>query len=476
MNRTDLLNGITTRAAKALPRCPPAHAADGSIQEQFNGTRKALRDVYPFLWFDHPKLSEEECAQYEGLFSWLVHALASYATHRSPCLPELLAMTSLMDCDGQLWHELCQAIGPPPPSLIEDLRSFIRTYRIDSEGLLARNRSEADQVYAILADAASRNWNRLHSWTLREAREFQVPLKQQAWAALARLDPPSLRAYFEEEHDFFEVNTYVLQAPTAESLRLAITTGNWTLRFWAVFHSAQRATAGANSFPAEWETLLTEAACMPEEWRRWLAVLNEYPGRYPQLQKALGTMLATVSDHAIDTYVASLSDYDANRLDVATTLHPFRIQATLQKRQRLWNAAHRRWLQWDFGRPEHSSYISDVRRSAFDFPAIGYIVECMDDAMRTNWRQELRQRAAAIESDWHADPRVPVSKRFELISAYQLLAHAEQVIAGATDWLPTMPLYCPDWENRTHYRALRYDGRFETSPFYVPEAAPEVQA
>lgn len=161
---------------------------------------------------------------------------------------------------------------------------------------------------------------------------------------------------------------------------------------------------------------------------------------------------------------------------MATTLQQFSIQATLQKRQRLWNAAYRRWLKWDFGRTEHSNHVSGVKHSAFDFPLIGYIVESMDDTTRATWLQGLHQRAASMERNWHPDLAALVSERFELISTYQLLAHADQVIASAKDWLPATPLYCPNWEDRTLYRALKYDNTFGASPFYCPEVAPDASS
>ncbi|MYM96068.1 hypothetical protein [Duganella vulcania] len=472
MKRNDLLNDIVRRAAGALSFSPANCfnlTADG-VSEQFNLTRRALRDAYTFLGFGHTELSDDECKQYDGLFTWLAQALAN-DTQDLPqpfCLQQLLALTSLMDCDGRLWDKLCQAATSFPPPLIEDLRGIVRACRVNGISLSARFRYDADQIPGILAQAAARNWKGLQWIVQRNAYEFQSPLKQQAYAALARVHPASLRAFFENEHDFFEVNTYVLQAPAAESLRLAATVDNWTLRFWTVFHSAHMAAMGASSFPAEWKSLLKEAAGVPDEWARWQAVFNEYPGRYPQLQNVMGTMLADAPDEAIDTYVASLSDYEENRQHVAAALLTFSTEATPQRRQRLWSAAYRRWLLWDFGRTDYSSHVSGVKQSAFDFPLIGYIVECLDDTARATWQHELRQRAAALEKDWHADLAVPVSERFKIISTYQLLAHAEQVIAGAEDWLTATALYCPDWEDRTHYRSLRYDQAFGTNPLYPP--------
>jgi hypothetical protein len=53
-----------------------------------------------------------------------------------------------------------------------------------------------------------------------------------------------------------------------------------------------------------------------------------------------------------------------------------------------------------------------------------------------------------------------MSERFKLISTYQLLAHAEALLAGAPEWLNgsrAIPLYKPIWEDGSAYRSLKYD-------------------
>jgi hypothetical protein len=288
--------------------------------------------------------------------------------------------------------------------------------------------------------------------------EIRSPAKQQASAALYRFDRPCLEAILERENDFFEIAAYVFHAPMVQSLQLAIASTNWTSKFWTLHHSACQAARGSESYPMEWEILLSEAAKVPSEWVRWLTVLNEYPGRYPQLQEALGNTLASASGEALDAYVSSISGVsDFGRTEIATALTVFREKATAaHDRQRLWTAAFERWKKWDFGCTEHSGSLFRVEKSSFDFPVMGYLTECLDS----------KARALAIERNWHSDVTPAMTERFKLISTYQLIAHSEIVAAGEPKWLWESPLYKPMWEDGTLYRSLKYDGTLGPPTFY----------
>jgi hypothetical protein len=247
-----------------------------------------------------------------------------------------------------------------------------------------------------------------------------------------------------------------------------IASTNWTFKFWTLYHSARQDAIGSESYPMEWEILLSEAAKVPSEWVRWLAVLNEYPGRYPQLQEALGNTLASASGEALDAYVSSISGVsDFGRTEIATALTVFREKATAaHDRQRLWTAAFERWKKWDFGCTEHSRSLFRVEKSPLDFPVIGYLTECLDSKARAKWIAELQVRALAIERNWHSDVTSVMTERFKIISTYQLIAHSEIVAAGEPKWPWESPLYKPMWENGTLYRSLKYDGTLGPPTFY----------
>lgn len=471
MKQRDVLTGIAERAAGAQPHEPTA--LNLSLLEQgaeaFNAVSWNLREEFPFLCSYREEMEDSELEQFDGLFAWLAEQLRTFpsgTTHPERCLTKILALAALLECDAKLWDELAKAVPNVPELLIVTLAKIIKENRADGQEILAGAHYSASQIQVLLADVASKDWKSVEWAVDRLWMEIWSPAKQHASAALYRFDRPRLESILGGENDFFEIAAYVLHAPAAQSLQLAIASTNWKLKFWALHNSARRAAGGSESYPVEWEILLSEAAKVPDEWTRWLAVLNEYPGRYPQLQEALGNTLASASGEALDAYVSSISAVsDFGRAPIATALTVFREKAPARDRQRLWTAAFERWERWDFGCTEHSRSLLSVAKSSFDFPVVGYLTECLDSQARAEWITELQVRAAAIERNWHSDVTPAMSERFKLISTYQLLAHSEAVAAGEPEWLWEPPLYKPIWEDGTLYRSLKYDTTLGQSTF-----------
>ncbi|NOV32635.1 hypothetical protein [Methylomonas sp. ZR1] len=471
MKQLDVLVGIVERASGAQPYEPTSlnlSLVERGV-EAFDTVSRKLREEFPFLCSGSENMEDSELEQFDGLFAWLAEQLRTFpkdATNPEQCLTNILALAALLECDAQLWDELVKAVQNVPKPLIVTLEKIIKQCRADGQKILEGERYSTSHIEAFLANAASKDWKSVE-WAVNHLWwKVWSPAKQHASVALYRLDRQCLEVILEGENDFFEIAAYVLHTPAAQSLHLATVSTNWTFKFWALHHSANCASRGSESYPMEWEILLSEAAKVPDEWTRWLAVLNEYPGRYPQLQEALGNTLASAPDEALDAYVSSISGVsDFGRAEIATALTIFREKAPACKRQRLWIAAFERWERWDFGCTEHSRSLFSVAKSSFDFPVIGYLTECLDSQARAEWIAKLQVRAAAIERNWHSDVTPAMSERFKLISIYQLIAHSEAVAAGEPEWLWELPLYKPIWEDGTLYRSLRYDKTFGPSTF-----------
>jgi hypothetical protein len=464
MKQSDVITGIADRAAGAQPHKPTS--LNLSLLEQgadeFDAVSWKLCEEFPFLCSGREEMEDSELEQFDGLFAWLAEQLRTFpkdAPNPERCLTDMLALAALLECDAQLWDELAKAVPNVPEPLIVTLAKIIEENRVDGQDILADARYSTSQISVLLADVASKDWKSVEWAVAHLWMELWSPAKQHASAALYRFDRPCLEAILEGENDFFEIAAYVFHAPTAQSLQFAIASTNWTFKFWTLYHSVRCAVGGSESYPVEWQILLSEAAKVPDEWTRWLAVLNEYPGRYPQLQEALGNTLASASGEALDVYVSSISgEADFGRAEIATALTVFREKAPARDRQRLWTAAFERWQMWNFGCTEHSKSLFRVAKSSFDFPVVGYCIECLDSQARAEWIAKLQVRAAAIERNWHSDITPAMSERFKLISTYQLIAHSEAVAAGEPKWLWESPLYQPMWEDGTLYRRLKYDG------------------
>lgn len=472
MKQRDVLFGIAERAARTQPH-KPISLSRSLVErgvEAFDAALRQLREEFPFLCSGKEELDNSELEQFDGLFAWLAEQLRTFpkgVTNPERYLTDMLALAALLECDAGLWDELAQAVPNAPEHLIVTLAKIIEENRIDVQDILTGARYSSSEISVILASVTSKDWKSVqwvadHLWW-----GIWSPTKQHASAALYRFDRPRLEAIFEGETDFFDIAVYVFHTPAAQSLQLAISSTNWTFKFWALYHSVRWAEKSKESYPVEWQILLSEAAKVPDEWTRWLAVLNEYPGRYPQLQEALGNTLANASGKALDAYVSSISAVsDHGRTEIATALTVFQKKAPILNRQRLWTAAFERWERWDFGCTEHSKSVLRVARSSFDFPVVGYLTECLDSQARAGWIANLQERAATIERNWHSDVTPAMSERFKLISTYQLIAHSEAVTAGEPKWLWELPLYKPIWEDGTLYRSLKYDSTFGNPTFF----------
>lgn len=470
MKSSDILSGIAVRAAAATPIEPSFTALpyEGGVDD-FDALTRSLREEFPFLYAGKDEIADADVAEFDGLFAWLADQLCKFpdgAPAPERRLVDMLALATMLEGDAELWGELAQAVPSLPPLLLDAIAKVFTDTRPDGRVFLERAHYSPTQISTTLDDVARKDWKSVE-WTMDQLRDrLWLPLKTHTAAALHQYDRARLEALVERADDLFEVAAYVLHAPVAQALTLALTSKNWTFKFWAFHRSARFAAAGKPSYPLEWEDLLTQAADEPEEWPRWLAVLNEYPSRYPQIQPALGNALAGASSEALDAYVASISKTaDFGRPYLAAALSVFRARASLPVRQRLWTAAFSRWKARDFGCDDELRSLFQVARSSFDYPVMGYLTECLSDEARADMAAELETRAAAIERDWHSDVTPAMSERFKLISTYQLLAHAEAVLVGAPEWLAGDPLYRPTWEDGTAYRSLKYDPEMGKATF-----------
>lgn len=464
MKQRTPLFGISERLLECQSLAPttiiPSSLEVGT--DVFNETYRRLSEEFSFQYSDQEEMNDSDIEKFDSLFSWLVEQLRTFpsgATNPKQHLKQMLAVAAFLESDDQLWDELAKATPNVPELLIDNLALIIDEHRADGPKILASAHLEAHQIHSILTDIASKDWQSL-AWATDQLETYiWSPIKQHAWAALYRFDHPRLKSTLEAESEFFEIFSYILHAPVTQSLHLAPSSKNWTLKFWALYNSVRAAARGADHYPAEWELLLSEAAKIPEEWVRWLAILNSYPGRYPQLQEPLGNTLASASDEALDAYVLSITiDSDFGRIPIATALTAFRKNASTQSRQRLWTSAFKKWEQWDFGCTRDSGSLFRVATSSFDFPVVGYFIECLDSEARTEKIRELQARAAANERNWHPDITPAITERYKLISIYQPLTHSGVVGADEPGWLwdPTA-LYRPAWEDGSLYRSLKYD-------------------
>lgn len=475
MKQQEALIGIAERIIEIEPLEPESlrfsllqHGAAA-----FNLVLRNLREEFSFLWKGREEFTDCELEQFERLFCWLVKKIADFPSdleRPEADLAKLLAVAATLDCDDQLWDEVYKIISTTPEWLLAALTNLIKERHADSEEILRRKYRNENHVREIVADITAKNWKSLEGVLDQVWIDYRSPVKLQATAALHRYDSSILQSLLEDEEDFFEVASYTHHAPIERALRFAVASENWTFKFWAFHRSIRHAKQDIEIYSTEWEMLLYEASKNSTEWPRWLAVLNEYPSRYPQIQEALGNALARATGWALDVYVKSISMIapDLARKPIAVALTAFRQKAAVKERKRLWQASFNRWKEWDFGATEQSKSLFGISLSALDYPVIGYFTECLDARERDELIEQLKMRAVLLERSWYPDTTFAMTERFKLASIYQLLAQAESVSDSESDWLQGASLFKPPWEDGSLYRSLRYDTEFGKPTFFGP--------
>lgn len=449
MKANDLLKGVSARAATATPITPGFTSLPYAPEEDgINALAMSLAEEFPALYSHREWIAAPDVSVFDGLFAWLAEQVRSFPTGsrgQDRAMVDILTLASMLDHDDVLWGELANAVPNPTAAFVKAIDDMFDKSHVEGPLLLARGRFPPVQMAMALDDAKRKDWRGLE-WVMDRLDDYGwLPLRRQSGAALYQFDRDRLISRIDAMQDVFQVATFLHRAPISQLVDLALAVKNWTFKFWAFHRSARYVNAGkVLPFSTEWQKLLGEAANEPEEWVRWLAVLNEYPSRYPSIQKALGSTLAAASDAALEAYIASVSTVaNSARVQLAHALSVFRVTAPPSARKRLWTAAYRRWQEWNFGCGNEQKSVLSVTTSSFDFPVVGYFVECLDAQGRAAHTASLAARAAALEREWHAGLHSAVSERFKLISTYQLLAHAEAVVNDGAEWLAEGPLYQP---------------------------------
>lgn len=461
MNPNNPLIGIAARTNFRAGECAPAFDFTSLTGDDptFCIIQSALLDKFPALKHKQANYDESAKQSIELAFISLVDQLQHLPqdpAERSSAIIKILALSTLIDHEDQLWPEVLKANILISNELIDALiQAFIESH-VDSDSIL-KTSLDKRMAKSFKQQLIDRDWQNVeyileHLWWRIRSR-----LKASAGVALFHLAPNALRSAIERMNEFFDVISYVFHTPSHHHLENAIAVNNWTFKFWTLQQSARRASAGMQSFSSEWEELLVQASQDPDEWAMWMSALNRYPSRYPQLQPSVGRALGRVPAEALEGYVTVLQMNDHSRSETTQALHAFRTSAPETVRKAFWTIAFNRWRNWDFGTRDDAKILFDVRRCSLDYAVVGYFIECANSCARSAYTAELIQLAWKLEHDWYPGQHSAITDRFKLISAYQVLAHAESVASTQASWLPSSSLYRPPWEDGSLYRSFKFD-------------------
>lgn len=476
MKSEDALIGIATRTNGKTTDCASTlkFSAFKTDELTLEAILHGLIEEFPTIWRGPRECDESEVNSFDCLFLMLIEQLKQFPEkpeEQSSAIIKILALSAFLDHKDQLWPEVLKANVQINATLIDKLKETFVESRVDSRTVLMNAHLSEEQINLVLNGIVNKEWRSVE-WTLDHLwSRIRLRIQQHSGAALFHLAPDALASAIGGLDDFFDIASYIVRTPSHHHLKIAVASGNWTFKFWALQQSARRAAAGQQAFDVEWEALLVEAAQIPVEWARWMSVMNAFPSRYPQIQSAIGRTLSGASASILQGYLTPLSMDDHSSQAVTQAFEAFRSSAPETARRALWAIAFKRWQDWDFGTTEESKCLFRVARSALDFAVVGYFVECVDSQGRDAFAANLARRAQALEHAWHPSESPLLTERLKLISTYQLLAHAESVISNQSSWLPSDTLYRPGWEDGSLYRSFKYDQGLTSSVFLTEEAS-----
>jgi hypothetical protein len=209
--------------------------------------------------------------------------------------------------------------------------------------------------------------------------------------------------------------------------------------------------------------LLIEVANDTERWAAWMHAFNRLPMRYPMLQTALGLALATVPSAAVQTYVDCIelrfspaSKSDENRQNTAECLRAFRKSASIERRCELWKIAYDRWLAWGLSDRVLDAPLHEIGRSPLDYAVVGYALESMSDAQRSEAIFVIGTEMMSLENTWHASETDCIAAWNRLLSRFQPYAHATAVSESRNDFLAEKESYWPFPKPQNTYHCLMF--------------------
>lgn len=415
-----------------------------------------IREEYPALHLRRcgaRSLNPTETEEAVGLLRWVLRELSAWTRECDPRLVTLTAVIIMLnefDWGDAQWALLSdKAVNP---ELIKLLVNIVNGYRCEISSEPGHRSSTTRALVAMLEKADSEgDWAVISaSWQQIETWLYGGFLLELAVPCLARFDMSGLGSAIGEVS---QVQVAYLVARTlseANRVKLARATSSHRYRFASVLSLAW----GNNVFKKlgdetqeELSALLAEVSNDSDQWPHWMQAFNVYPIRFPSLQPSLGKALALAPEHALGSYVDSislyawpLSDGQSSRSDgskcVELCLNTFREAAAFEQRCRLWHLAHTRWQCWHFGLHSTSKqHLGEVVGSELDFAITAYSAECLKPEARKALLASLIKELHGLETSWYSSISGLVSSRYSCISKMQPL-----LAADSAEWLFTQPL------------------------------------
>ena len=435
----------------------------------------ALRKKYPALHnrrYEGRQLSSEESEQAIGLLRWVLQELSGWTRKCDQRLERLTAVFVLLnefDLSDTDWASLSeQSVNC---ELIKFLLEIVKNYRCKIS-IEPGSRSAATKALLNSLTTAdnegdwitiSESWSQVETW-LDGGLFLKIAVQ-----CIARFN---MNALASEMNKVSQVQIAYLVAKSLSEenrIKLARITSSNRYRFAAMLSLAWRQnkfTKLDSETQKELSELLIDVSKDSDQWPRWMQAFNQYPIRFPALQSSLGRALADAPDHALESYVESISLYacQLNATQNSQTSNPdgrrcvrmglsvFVKAAAADQRKKLWHLAYTRWQSWNFGlQSSPKQHLGGIVGCELDFAITAYEAECLTPKERKTQLASLIQEFRYIETRWHSSILDLRTERYKLKSKMQPLLAAE-----SSNWLFTQQII-PSEITQTPYTQRKFE-------------------
>ena len=437
-----------------------------------NGLFDAFHRDFPFMRAAKAcglDLEKSERLRWAAMFRWLIDKLRQWTPNTDAHMVRLTAILVAVqanDRDGTLWPALPTDVRQNVPlaaRFTKLIGGFAMTFDAPADG--PEPIWEREAVNELMAAEIACGWAAMgKAWRPFQDVTRPSTLYIQAVRFLFHRDVTQLA---EASADVKQLAVAILVAQILDDrqrLLLGLASSNPFIQFASAYVTLNGRERLLKLPPLEtrlFSQLLAHVAKDRDQWRGWMAVFNAFPSRYPALHQSLGLALVEAPESAVQAYVDSIILFpkrlgvDEGRRNVATCLRVFKSEASLDRRKRLWQLAHERWLAWDFDAANSHTQLLGMCWSEIDYAVVGFSMECLDEAERAQTLTDILTLLSTLEEGWHKSERDIKSAWFRLLSRLQPHAFAMILQSSPDDWLPEKQGYLPQI-GHSEYLTLRY--------------------
>ncbi|MDP5290915.1 hypothetical protein Q9290_01200 [Oceanimonas sp. CHS3-5] len=414
------------------------------------------------------KISHENLEDAVSLIAFCINRLKNWSNIGVKSINELIVnlnIAGFLDVNGCFWRALSRHEIPLSHEVIE--YSSNQLSRLKSEFKVCNDLEvpiyEKESLESFLLAISSKDWVGIAElWKLFNNSPLLSCESIQLLHILDYYDRCTLISTFENCNDIPILMHIMNHLRTETAFFIGSETQNDILQFTSVYstlshHKARNHLSDINNDLLS--TIFRKVGFDNDKFIKWMVVFNKYPLRFPNIQTALGKMLATTTNSEnLEAYIKSISiskhaDNESRKI-LSECLKEFVKHSDTARRYELWNIAYKHWFEWDFGGNNKENYIFQTVFSELDFAIVGYYKECVSHEERLSIKQELVRNMQSLESKWHISPSSANSYWYRNLSFYQVIEHAEQVSDDIDTWLLEGRYYIPLQFHENEYIAM----------------------